>query len=243
MEKNRSKSTDSSRISVGLRKREQIKQSSRTMFIWVAGASVVVSFSVVASIFLIKQFVFNSTVLLEKNKTATTLSENIESAKELNQSVNQLRANRSIASVPSIATKGNNLDKIFDALPYEEDAVGLGSSLQTTLLNGSAIESLNITSPETAANDAPTVDSLNTNEVSIEAPGGTEYISFSFKVSGDENEIKDTLQKLNRSIRPIKLVSFELQAAGNDNLELSAEAITYYQPKKEFEIKEKTLKP
>lgn len=241
MEK-RPTTTQDSKISLGLRKRELIKKSSKTVFIWVAGASIVVSFSVVASIFLVKQLIFNNKILLEKNNTASILQENIGTAKELNKSVNKLRANRQIASVPSIATKGSNLDKILDALPYEEDAVGLGSSLQTTLLDGSAIDSLSIDSTETNGG-AASIASSDPSAAVVEIPGEAEYISFSFKVSGDEQEIKDTLQKLNRSIRPIKLTSIEIQAAGNNNLELSAQAVTYYQLKKVFELKQKEIKP
>ena len=59
-----------------LRKRTQISKANRTMFLWIAGASALVGFAVVTSIFLGQQLLFNEKVLLEKNKTVSTLNAN-----------------------------------------------------------------------------------------------------------------------------------------------------------------------
>jgi len=42
-----------------LRKRTQISQANRTMFLWIAGASALVGFALVASIFLGQKLLFN----------------------------------------------------------------------------------------------------------------------------------------------------------------------------------------
>lgn len=219
------------------RKRQQIAKSNRTMFIWVAGASVIVAFAVVGSIFLMKQLVFNQKIIFEKTATADVLNKNIVAAKKLNKTVNSLRANRSLSSVPSSNQKGNNLDKILDALPYEGDWVGLGSSLQSTLLSGIAIDSLSVD---------PTTGEASTSGIdlsSLEQVRNTEPISFSFKVSGSDAELKTLLSRLNSSIRPVKIITMKLESGGPNRIDATIQAVTYYQPKKVFELKEKTVKP
>ena len=47
-------------------KRQQIYKSGRTMFAWVAGASVIAGFAVVVAGFLIQRIVFESKVVVEK---------------------------------------------------------------------------------------------------------------------------------------------------------------------------------
>ena len=229
--------TLNSAVPASARKRQQIAKSNRTMFLWVAGASVIVAFAVVGSIFLVKQLVFNQKIIFEKTATADVLNKNIVTAKKLNKTVNSLRANRSLSSVPSSAQKSNNLDKILDALPYEGDWVGLGSSLQSTLLSGIAVDSLSVDS---------TTGEGNTSGIdlsSLEQVGNTEPISFSFKVSGSDAELKTLLARLNNSIRPIKVISMKLESGGPNRIDANIQAITYYQPKKVFELKEKTVKP
>lgn len=220
------------------RKRQQIAKSNRIMFLWVAGASVIVAFAVVGSIFLMKQLVYNQKVIFEKNNTAGVLNKNIVAAKKLNKTVNSLRANRSLSSVPSSAQKGNNLDKILDALPYEGDWVGLGSSLQSTLLSGIAVDSLSVDSTTESSATSSGVDLS-----SLQRVGTTQPISFSFKVSGSDAELKTLLTRLNNSIRPVKVITMKLESAGPNRIDATIQAITYYQPKKVFELKEKTVKP
>ncbi len=232
-------SSPNTSVPASARKRQQIARSNRTMFLWVAGASVIVAFSVVGSIFLTKQLIFNQSVIAEQTKTADILKTNIVVSKELNKKINQLRANRDISRVPSSTQKSNNLDKILDALPYEGDWIGLGSSLQSTLLNGISLSSLGVDS--VSADGASNSGSLDLS--TIELIGDTRAISFGFKASGNDSELKTLLARLDNSIRPIKIISMKLESAGPNKIDASIQAITYYQPKKVFELKEKTVKP
>ncbi len=232
-------SSPNTSVPASARKRQQIAHSNRTMFLWVAGASIIVAFSIVGSIFLVKQLIFNQSVIAEQTKTADILKKNIVISKDLNKKINQLRANRDISKVPSSTQKGNNLDKILDALPYEGDWIGLGSSLQSTLLSGISLSSLGVDSVR--ADGSTSSGSLDLS--TIELVGDTRPISFSFKASGNDTELKTLLTRLDNSIRPIKIISMKLESAGPDRIEASIQAITYYQPKKVFELKEKTVKP
>lgn len=208
------------------------------MFLWVAGASVIVAFSIVGVIFLTKQLIFNQRVIIEKTNTADTLNKNIESAKKLNKAVNGLRADRNLSSVPSSTAKGNNLDKVLDALPYEGDWVGLGSSLQSSLLSGIAVNTLAVDSTST---DSASVSGIDLS--TLGTIGEAQPISFTFKVSGSDTELKTLLSRLNSSIRPIRIVNMKLESAGPNKIDATVQAVTYYQPKKTFELQEKTIKP
>jgi len=240
------KKTNSSKQNANqvVKKRDQIASSNRTMFFWVAGASVLVSFAVVASIFLIKQLVFNERVLGEKAKTSSILKKDISSVKQLHRSVNQLRADKRLTGLRS-AGSTNNLDVVLDALPYEGDAVAFGSSLQSILLVGSSIESLTV-DPAVQESDADLGQSAPISSVditSLTAVGTAQPITFSFKISGSENDLRNMFKKLNSSLRPIKIIVTELQSSGGGRVEVVVQAVTYYQPKKVFELTQKAIKP
>lgn len=219
---------------VGLRKRQQIAASNKTMFLWVAGASVVVAFAIVISIFLVKQIMFSEKILIEKRETVSTLEKNIKSAKELDKNVNKLRANKNLSQLRNKASS-NSLDVIIDALPYRADKAALGASLQKVLLTDASIDALDIESEEGASSDLTAVQT--------EQVGTSEPMTFTFKVTGGVDQIKAVLDKLNKSIRPIVITSFQVESAGGNNLTASIQASTYYQPARQFELTEKVIKP
>lgn len=222
---------------VGVRKRQQIASSNKTMFLWVAGASVIVAFAIVVSIFLVKQIVFTEKILMEKNKTVGTLDKNIETAAILNKNVKKLRADKNLTLVRSSASD-NNLDVIIDAMPYATDNVSLGSSLQTVLLTGISIDAMSV--------DLSNSDSTSTSGTSInaiETVGNSKFMTFSFKVTGSSEQLQGLLVRLNRSIRPIKIVSLQLESAGPSKLTATVQAATYYQPKKTLDLQQKVVKP
>ncbi len=222
---------------VGMRKRQQIASSNKTMFIWVAAASVLVAFAIVISIFLVKQIIFVERVLIEKNKTIGTLDENLKTANALDTNVKKLRADKNLTLARSGASD-NNLDVIIDAMPYAADDVALGSSLQSVLLTGASIESLTI---ETTNSD--TVSESSVNLVGLAQVGDAQPMVFSFKATGSGDQLKAILDRLNRSIRPINITSIQVEAAGADNLTATIQAVTYYQPLKTVELTSKVVKP
>lgn len=224
--------------SVGMRKRQQIASSNKTMFMWVAGASVIVAFALVGSIFLVKQIVFTEKILMEKGKTVSNLNENIQAAGELDKAVNNLRANDNLAAARSSASS-NNLDVVIDAMPYAADPVSLGSSLQTALLTGISIQSLSVDTPSA---DGSTVGA-STNTSTLQTVGTAQPITFSFKATGSSDQLKDLFDRLDRSIRPIQIMSLQLESAGQGKLTATVQAATFYQPQKKLELQQKVVKP
>ncbi len=120
---------------VAVRKRSQIAKANRTMFLWIAAASALVGIAAVVGLFLGQQLFYNEKVLAEKQKTATTLKQNLSAITELKQEILVLDTNTDLAKV-----RANPNDKalqvILDALPSEANSLALGASLQNKLLVG-----------------------------------------------------------------------------------------------------------
>jgi hypothetical protein len=224
-----------------LRKRSQIAKASRTMFVWVAGVSIVLGFALVGSIFLVQKLLFNEKVLAEKDKTSSILQANIANVGELEAQVRVLDSNEALLSSKA-AAEDQTLQVILDALPSDANSLALGASLQNKLLAGIpglSIDSLQV-SPvigvETANSDGLVQDAS--------IAGGTtgfSEIPFRFTVSGSEAALKETLQRLERSIRAIDVTSVSIESQGASRV-LSVQARAFYEPARVVELTDKAVK-
>lgn len=118
-----------------LRKRQLISNSSRKMFLWVAGASVVVGFSLVAAWFLVQQIIYKEKVLTVKGQTVSTLRKNNAAAPKLAANIRVLETNQDLASVKATPNE-NAVRVILDALPSDNNVLALGASMQQVLIGG-----------------------------------------------------------------------------------------------------------
>lgn len=229
-----------------IRKRQQIANANRMMFMWVAGVSVIVGIAIVASLFLVQKAWFNEKVLGEKSKTASTLVKNNSVIEELKDEVRVLNTNDALRQ--SMAPgEDRPIQVVLDALPDVANSSALGSSLQEKFLNDPAltIEALNV-------DPVPGVESqseLNVQDASSTSGTagntGQNQISFRFSVSTDANNpnaFKSLLQRLERSIRAINLTTLTIETQGN-RLLLIVNGFAYYEPAKTVELKNKTVKP
>lgn len=223
-----------SKQATALRKRQQIEKANRSMFAWVAGASVIVAFAVVAAQFMIQQGIFNEKVLNEKRDTDRTLSQNLDAVDTLKSEVNTLLANNNLAAARA-QSDDSNLQVVLDALPPTLDSLNLGTSLQSVLLGGNVqrIDSLTV---DASATDDFVQDAA---EMSVEGPV---EIPFQFTINGNYNQIRDALRALERSIRPIQVQAVSIEGS-DDNLTATVNAVTYYQSEKSIELQEKTVTP
>lgn len=219
-----------------LRKRQQIEKANRSMFAWVAGASVIVAFAVVAAQFMIQQGMFNEKVLNEKRATDRTLSQNLEAVDTLKGEVNTLLANNSLAAARA-QSDDSNLQVVLDALPPTQDSLNLGTSLQSVLLGGNVqrIDSL-IVDAAAAAQDEFVQDASQVGRT------GPVEIPFQFTINGNYDQIKNALLALERSIRPIQVRAINIEGSDN-SLTAAIDAVTYYQAGKTIELQEKTVTP
>jgi hypothetical protein len=225
-----------------LRKRQQIANANRMMFLWVAAVSVVVGIAAVISIFLVQKALFNEKVLAEKAKTASILVNNNKVVDELKNQVRVLNTNQSLKD--SMAPgETQPIQVVLDALPSEANSSALGASLQEKFLNDAALklESLNVDPVVGVESESD----QNVQDASASGVTGINQITFRFAVSSDvanANALKDLLQRLERSIRTIDITSLTIETQGT-RLVLTVDGHAFYEPAKSVDLKDKTVKP
>lgn len=226
---------------ISLQKRAQISKANRTMFLWIAAASVLVGASIVVSFFMFKILIYGEKVLAAKADTDSTLSHNLGVVDTLKDEIRALDANEALASV-----KANDTDRalqvVLDALPSEANSLALGASLQSRLLidgtNQVTLESIQV-------NPVEGVEvGLGGTQTSVDAGStglGTENsISFQFVVKGTDAGLRAILTNLERSIRTIQVTSVRI-AGESGGQTMSVQGVAYYEPAKVIELREETV--
>lgn len=220
----------------GIRKRQQIAKANRMMFVWVAGASVVVGFSIVLAVFLWQKINFGEKVIAEQSKTEAALDADLKALPALRDNIRVLETNESLKS-----TRLNDSDRaiqsVLDALPADANSTALGSSLQAKLLSGVS----GVTLDAIKVDPVPGVETDPSTGIS--ATAGDNTINFSFTVSvasANANALKDVLQKIERSIRAIDITGLTVEQQGS-RLVMSAVGHAYYQPAQTLELKDKVV--
>ena len=231
---------DQQQQAVVIRKRQQIAAANRTMFIWVAAASVIVGAAVVGVVFLAQMAWFNERVLAEKTTTAGTLDKNLKVIDDLKDQVRLMNTNQALSDSRAPGEK-EPIQVVLDALPAEANSSALGASLQTKLLNDPAvtIESLRVdpvagveSDGESGVEDAS--ESSSTSENAI-------HFSFTVNVAGnDVNALKTLLQRLERSVRAIDVTALTVEGQGT-RVAMSVEGDAFYEPAKTVELKDKVI--
>lgn len=222
----------------GLKKRQQIENAGRSMFVWVAVASIAISICIVTVQFLFQNWTYNNKVLDTKYKAANTLNQNITNAKQLQNSVNALVSNDQLASVKSNASDPNT-KSVLDALPSVFDPTAWATSLQQAVLSrsGVTIESISVPSDQGTAGTA-SASGGTSSAVTSSTP---QEMRFDITVSGSYDKIRSMMLDLERTIRPVKLTAVTLTG---DDAAMSAtiSGVTYYQPSKSATIKQEAVK-
>ncbi len=230
---------------LALRKRQQIANANRMMFIWVAAVSAVVGIAIVSSVFLFQKAAFNEKVLSVKSKTASTLRANNNAIPELQKQINVLNTNQALKD--SMAPNQQQPARVvLDALPADANSSAFGASLQEKFLNDPALKIESLPIDSVAGVESQTSTNVENAASSTTDSGDAAHeITFRFSVSADANNasaLKNLLQKLERSIRAIDILSLKIETQGN-RLLLSVEGRAFYEPAKTVELKEKTVKP
>lgn len=221
-------------VGAALRKRAQIAKANRTMFLWVAGVSVIFGFALVIAIFLSQMLLFNERVLIEKGKTVKNLNANITVVDTLESNVKKLDANQAL--IDSRAKPDDQaIQSILDALPSDANSLALGASLQNKLLAN--IDNLTIQSLKT--DPVVGVESLSARDSSSSAISNE--IGFNFSVIGDDVALKQVLTNLEASIRTIDITTLRIESQGTSRL-MTVNGRAFYEPAIEVKLKEKLVK-
>lgn len=226
---------------VAIRKRTQIANANRVMFIWVAAVSVLFGFALVASIFLTKLLFFNEKVLSEKSKTVATLKLNNSNVSKLEEQIKVLNTNQLlINNMTEPDTEA--VQVVLDALPSEANSPALGASIQNKLIND--IPGLTVDTFQVIPVDG--VESLTDTEDTVEATTSTTSnslgeISFNISVYGDDNALKQVLVNLEKSIRTIQVTSLKIESQGTLR-SLKIEGKAFYLPARVVKLENITVK-
>lgn len=215
----------------GMKKRQVIANSNRTMFIWVAAMSAVVGICAVLAYFLIQQIIFKGSVADENAKTASILSKNLKVIPTLTQNLQVMETNTALNSAKATPEE-KALRVILDALPADVNTLALGSSLQQKL-----------------AADIPgvSIDSLTINPVDeTEGAGATAtpgQLTFQMVVkSSNADGLKQLLAKFEKSIRTIDIDALTVER-GEGSYTMTMQAHAYYEPATTINLGTKTVMP
>ena len=231
----------------GLRKRQQIDSANKTMFLWVAGASVVVGFAIVIAFFLANKLIFNQRVIAEKQATAATLSENLEKINELKDNISVLNTNAALKSVMT-DDESEPVQVVLDALPSDANSAALGASLQRKFLSGSGlkVQSIDVTPVQGAEQ---TAEGTEESTEGVEGEEAANAITFNFVVTASNPDtLKKLLASLEKSIRTIDVTNVKLdvqtdQEGRGNSFTLTVDGQAFYEPARSVELKEKTVEP
>jgi len=214
------------------------------MFLWVAGASALVGFAVVVSIFLGQKLFFNEKVLYAKNKTVTVLNENNRVVADLKTNVRVLDTNADLAKVKATGSD-QTIRVILDALPSDANSLALGASLQSKLLAG--IPGLTLVSLQ--VDPVQGIESLtgagvvsSSNATSSVAATTDNQITFQFSVTGNQASLLQALTNLERSIRTIDITRLQIQNQGSSQV-MTVQGRAFYEPAKNIVLYDKVVKP
>lgn len=226
-----------------VRKRQQITQANRTMFIWVAAASVVVGVAIVAAIFMAQKAFFNERVLLEKTKTSSTLSKNLSVVNDLKDQVRLMNTNQALHD--SIAPgETQPIQVVLDALPSDANSSALGASLQQKLVNDPAlrIDALRVDPVAGVESDA-SVGGASTGTASSSVSNNVIHFTLTVSAaSSNASALRGMLQRFERSVRAIDITKLTVEGQGT-RVAMTVDANAFYEPAKTVELKTKVVKP
>ena len=229
--------------SAGLRKRQQIKVANRVMFLWVAGASVVVGVAVVLTIFLVQNIWYEEKVITEKNKTVKVLEDNIKEVEKLKNSINVLNTNQALIDT-KLQDDDTAIQSVLDALPANANSTSLASSLQTRLLTGVQGVTIEAISVDPVAG-LETIDVASDPSTAGAPVTDSNVINYSFSVSantGNYGALRQDLERIEKSIRPFNNTSVTIETQGSDVV-MTVKGSSYYEPARTIELKSKVIKP
>lgn len=208
-----------------VRKRQKIQDSNKAMFLWVAGASVIVGFAVVVSWFLWQQTAFKMKVASAKEETVNTLKANNEAVTTLRDDIRVLQTNAALREA-KLDDDSNAVQVVLDALPADANPLALGASLQQKLIAG--ISGLKL-------------ESLNVDPILQDDPESENIITFTVVVSAeDPNKLKDLLTRFERSIRVIDIDTLSVEGS-DDEYTMTISAHAYYEPAKTITLEDRNL--
>lgn len=221
----------------GVRKRQQIANANRQMFIWVTVAAVVVAVCAVVALNFVQRIIYQAKVNNKLTDTSSILTKSVATIDDLMANVDKLSVNKNL-NLPQLRQGDSTaFQVVLDALPTENDKTSLGASLQDRILapSGVTINQISVTSTGGAA--AAPGDTSSSDIKPTAQP-----ITFSVVVQGTYDSIQTVIQDIERTIRPITIDSVNLQGT-DSKLQATISATTYFVPKVNYVLGSEEVKP
>jgi hypothetical protein len=217
-------------------KRALINRASTTVVVVVCLAVSVVIFSVFATKTYVAQARYQNKVIAQKKQARDQLKADIEAEKDLKKSyqaferttINAINGN-SAATGPR---DGTNTKLVLDALPSLYDFPALVTSLESlTASQNVKISSINGSDDE--LNQATNTSSSTPTPIAM---------PFSLGITADYNGVQRFVKALEQSIRPMQVLKMDI-AGGAQELTVTINAQTFFQPAKSLKITTKVVQP
>lgn len=214
-------------------KRTQVDRTNTRMVVTVGVAAFIVVFSLVASHALWTQMMHQSRVIKAKETARNQLEDNLATVDELQVAYAAFTQTSDNVLGGNPAGQGDrdgdNAKIILDALPSKYDFPGLTTSLEKVIkANGSSINGISGTDDEVA-------------QAGDQNANGPVEMPFELSATGNYQSTEALLLLLQRSIRPIEARTLSF-AGTNNNLTMTLDAVTYYQPERTLKIQTKVVK-
>ncbi len=209
------------------------KTNSRIVAVTGVSAFVVV-FCIVASVSLFGTLLYQNKVIGVKQTAVKQLETNLKARDSLVTSYKAFVSTpQNIiggSSTGSTGNDGNNAKIILDALPSKYDFPALATSLEKlATTQGVSIKSLGGTDDEVAQ---------DTGAGKVSEPVA---VPFELTVEGSYDSIKNLVNAMEKSIRPIQILKTEI-SGDQQQLSMTISAQTFYQPEKALNITKKVVK-
>lgn len=243
----------------GIKKRQQITNTRKQVFTWVALAAALVVICLVVGWNLMQRINYQNKVNRDVGKTAQTMHDNVEAVDKLIKNVNALKANAAL-SLPNLKADDSTVFQVvIDALPTEDDSVALSSSLQNKILSksGVTIEQINVDTTESDSSSGSSSSSSSSSSGSSSSSDSgssrsgvskaddiqfpvAKPITFRVSLVGSFDSVKSALQDIESTIRPITITKLTIDGS-DDKLNATIEAQTYYSSKVNFKLGKKEI--
>jgi len=216
-------------------KRIAIDKAQTTLFLSVAIAAFIVTFSIVACKALLDQRAYQARVIHKKEQARDTLQANIEAVGALNSSYQEF-ANAQVNVLGGSPNgkgdkDGENPRIVLDALPSKYDFPALTTSIEK-LLKDNNFKLTNITGTDDEI-------SQSANQ-SSDAPTPVD-MPFTAEAEATARDAKRMVQLFERSIRPFQVQKLQITKE-SDNLKIIITGKSYFQPAKTLTVKSEVVK-
>lgn len=220
----------------GLTKRALISKANRRIVIAVSIATFVFIFSAVAANTLVRQLMYQERVISAYKESLKVAEESLAATEELKNQYDAFVASpQNIIGGSSVGTgdrDGDNAKIVLDALWPDYDFPAWANSVERLVAN-QGLEFVSMTGTDDAI--AQSANATSPNPSPIEIP-------FEVSVKGNYQATEAFVRDLEKSIRPVKVVSTTFTAEGESgDVIIRISGVTYFQPRKNLNVTDEVV--